>query len=220
MIVGLTGGIATGKSTVSSLLQAKGLPVIDADVLAREVVAPGTKGLAQIVAAFGREYLQEDGSLDRLRLGATVFADEAMRLQLNAIVHPLVRSEMWRRAHAIVGNSPERIAILDVPLLIEGGTHTVVDVTVLVYAPADVQLARLMARNGLTEAQAHARIAAQWSIEEKRALADIVLDNSGPLTECERLAETLCDRLFELAHSGARMEGVFDKSVVKKMWIC
>jgi len=216
MIVGLTGGIATGKSTMTTLLREQGLAVIDADQIAREVVAPGTDGLAEIVSAFGTSYLRTDGGLDRERLGNAVFADEGMRLKLNAIVHPRVRAQMWRQAREIVEDDASRIAILDVPLLMEGGTHTVVDVTVLVFAPEDVQRTRLMARSGLSDAHARARIAAQWPIERKRELAQIVVDNSGPMTETPRLALALTSLLTDLAHRGARPGGVFDVSVVEK----
>ncbi|PWI58131.1 dephospho-CoA kinase [Sulfoacidibacillus thermotolerans] len=215
MIVGLTGGIATGKSSISAALVELGAYLIDADVIAREVVAPGTEGLRQIVNTFGAMYVQRDGSLHRDRLGQLVFQDEEARNKLNEIVHPLVRAEMWRRARDYVGKDASRIAILDVPLLIEGGTHRQVDVTVLVYASAVEQLKRLMKRNGLDEVNASRRIAAQISIEEKRAYADILVNNQGEEREVPRLAHTLYQHLKYLAKKGAQVDGKFDRSVVQ-----
>ncbi|MCY0876472.1 MAG: dephospho-CoA kinase [Firmicutes bacterium] len=219
MIVGLTGGIATGKSTFSAQLRAQGLPVIDADVLAREVVAPGTDGLAEIVDTFGAVYLTPNGELDRVRMGAAVFADESMREKLNAIIHPRVRAGMWAKAREITAGDARQIAILDVPLLMEGGTHTLVDVTVLVYASTAIQYERLIARNDLTYEQARARIEAQWPIDQKRDLADIVVDNAGGMDEVPRLAQALGEHLKALAQRGATAEGTFDKSVVERMTI-
>lgn len=202
MIVGLTGGIATGKSTVSHALERTGLRVIDADLLAREVVAPGTQGLRDVIDVFGEEYLTESGALDRAKLGDTIFSNREWREKLNSIIHPLVRAEMWRQANEYVGDDPSRIAILDVPLLIEGGTHTVVDVTVLVYTPFAIQLARLIERNGLTEQAARARIEAQWPIEEKRGYAQIVIDNSGPFADVPRLVDETVRILRDWATHG------------------
>lgn len=214
MIVGLTGGIATGKSTVSENLVAAGFRVFDADQYAREVVAPGSEGLREIVAAFGAEYLQPDGSLDRAKLGVAIFANSEWRARLNEITHPRVRAAMWRHAREFVDGVSKRIAILDVPLLMEGGTHIVVDVTVLVYATAEQQLARLIERNGLSAEIAKARMDAQWPIEHKRELADIIVDNSGPISEVPRLTRQLIACLEELAERGAQADGTFDKSVV------
>ncbi len=215
MIVGLTGGIATGKSSISTTLVQRGVYLVDADVIAREVVEPGTRGLRAIVEVFGAQYLHADGRLDREKLGQFIFCDEKARLQLNQIVHPLVREEMWLRANRYVGNDATRIAILDVPLLIEGGTHRLVDVTVLIYAPPAQQLIRLMKRNGYDEGTAHTRIAAQLSIEEKRAHADVIVENSGDEKEVPRLARELYRHLENVAQAGVREDGKFDRSVVQ-----
>lgn len=209
MIVGLTGGIATGKSTISRALAELGMCVIDADVIARDVVAVGTEGLQELVAQFGREFLTPGGELDRAKLGNVIFADASSRERLNQIIHPRVRAEMWHRARHYVGEDPSRVAILDVPLLIEGGTHTVMDANVLVYAPVDVQLARLMARNGLSEAQARARIDAQWPIDQKRALVDVLVDNSGAIEQVSALAVRLMATLEAWAVSGPGGDGRF-----------
>jgi len=209
MIVGLTGGIATGKSTISQALVELGMFVIDADLIARDVVAVGTDGLQEIVAQFGSEFLTPDGELDRAKMGNVIFADASSRERLNQIIHPRVRAEMWRRARFHVGEDPSRVAILDVPLLIEGGTHKVMDANVLVYAPVDVQLARLMARNGLSEAQAHARIEAQWPIDQKRAFVDVMVDNSGVIEQVPRLAIRLKETLEAWAVSGPGRDGRF-----------
>jgi len=180
MIVGLTGGIATGKSTVCAELAARGWPVIDADRIAREVVACGTSGLHQVAEVFGADILAPDGELDRARLAGIIFADAAARKTLNGIVHPLVREQMRRETDSLLTSAPEDTVVWDVPLLFEGETKHLVDVTVLVYAPPDLQLLRLMARNGLQPEDAQARIAAQMPIRDKLKLADIVLYNDGP----------------------------------------
>lgn len=220
MIVGLTGGIATGKSTFSAELQRLGIPVLDADETAREVTAPGSEGLAQIVEAFGREYVRETGELDRARMGELVFSDAGQRERLNAIVHPKVRARMWERAREYVNGDATRIVILDVPLLIEGDTHKLVDVTVLVYVPELMQLVRLMQRHGWDEPTARRRMGAQLSIEEKRGVADVVLDNSGPLDEVSVLAARLAEILRRWASQGAKWDGTFDRSVVARTLIC
>lgn len=200
---------------MSTALVQLGAFLVDADVIAREVVQPGTHGLRAVVEAFGEEYLQADGQLNRERLGQYIFQHKTARLQLNGIVHPLVREEMWRQAHHYVKQDASRIAILDVPLLIEGGTHRLVDVTVLVFAPQHAQLYRLMKRNGFDEEEAQRRIAAQLSMEEKRAQSDVIVDNSGNESEVTRLACELYEYLKNLARDGARSDGTFDRSVVR-----
>jgi dephospho-CoA kinase len=187
-VIGLTGGIATGKSTVAHLLAARGAALIDADLLAREVVEPGTPALAEIAADFGPGVLQADGSLDRTALGAIVFADEARRQRLNAITHPRVAELMGRRVAAALA-SPARLVVVDVPLLFEGERRGMFEGVMLVWAPAEVQLARLFARDGWTEVEARQRIAAQMPIDEKRALATWVIDNSGSLARTEAQVE-------------------------------
>lgn len=179
-IIGLTGGIASGKSTVSRCLRDLGAKVVDADVLAREAVAPGSAGLAAVVREFGPEMLTADGSLDRRRLGAVVFADEAARQRLNAIVHPYVRRRIGEEIEAAAAAGLPAI-VLDVPLLYEGGLHELCDEVWVVLAEEAQQLERLMARDRLDEAAARARMAAQLPLAEKARRADVVLDNRGDM---------------------------------------
>ncbi|HYG66879.1 MAG TPA: dephospho-CoA kinase, partial [Anaeromyxobacteraceae bacterium] len=170
-LVGLTGGIATGKSTFAAALRALGAPVIDADRLAREVVEPGRPALAEIVRAFGPGVLAPDGSLDRRRLGAIVFADPEARRRLEAITHPAIRAAM-REETARLAAAGHAVAFYDVPLLYEVGLEREVDAVVVVYAPRAAQLERLRRRDGLDAAGAEARLAAQLPIDEKAARAD------------------------------------------------
>ena len=173
--IGLTGGIGSGKSTVAELLAARGAHVIDADVLARSVVRPGTSGLAAIVEAFGPEVLGADGALDRPALAGVVFADPDARARLDGIVHPLVRA----RAAELLGEMPpDAVVVQDIPLLVESGQGDDFDLVLVVEAALETRLARLAAR-GLSDGDARARIAAQATDAERRAVADVVLDNSG-----------------------------------------
>jgi len=183
--IGLTGGIASGKSTVSRMLKKRGLPIVDADVCAREVVEPGESAYRQIVETFGREVLLEDGTLNRKRLGEMVFADEEKRKQLNAIVHPEVRKRMLEKVAACEA-AQEKAVVLDIPLLIESRLTSWVDKVIVVYVPQEVELKRLMARDHLSEAEALLRIRAQMPLEEKKAYADVVIDNSGSLAQTEK----------------------------------
>jgi dephospho-CoA kinase len=180
--IGLTGGIGSGKSTVARLLAERGAQVVDADVLAREVVAPGTAGLAAVVAAFGEDVLTADGALDRPALAARVFGDPEARARLDGIVHPLVRA---RAAEAIAVLPSDAVVVQDIPLLVETGQAGGFDLVLVVEADVATRVARLVAR-GLTEDDARARIAAQATDEQRRAVADVVLDNSGTP---EQLAE-------------------------------
>ncbi|MGY1720383.1 dephospho-CoA kinase [Blastococcus sp. SYSU DS0552] len=180
--IGLTGGIGSGKSTVARLLAERGAVVVDADRIAREVLEPGTPGLAAVAAAFGDGVLAADGSLDRAALAAIVFSDEEARRRLDALVHPMVR----QRSAELVATAPDdAVVVNDVPLLVETGQAGTYDLIVVVEADLSTRLARLVGR-GLTEADARARIATQASDEQRRAVADVVLDNSGSL---EQLAE-------------------------------
>ena len=181
--VGLTGGIGAGKSEVSARLAAQGAVVIDADAIAREVVEPGTEGLAEVVEAFGPEVLRPDGALDRPRLGEIVFADPELRGKLNAIVHPRVGARM---AELEGEAAPGAIVVHDVPLIAESGRTDAYDLVVVVDAPPRVQTDRLVRRRGMTREQAKARMAAQASREQRLAIADIVIDNSGSLSELDR----------------------------------
>jgi len=184
-IIGLTGGIASGKSTVSAMLRELGAPVIDADQVARDVVAPGTPALAEIVAEFGAGVLAQDGTLERKKLGAIVFADPALRARLNAITHPRVGAETARRTQEL-GAAGHQVVIYDVPLLVESRLHEAMAGVIVVAVPREVQLARVIARDGLTAAEAEARLAAQLPLEAKLKVADYVIDNSGPLGDTRR----------------------------------
>jgi dephospho-CoA kinase len=181
--VGLTGGIGSGKSEVSRRLAAQGAILIDADAIAREVVAPGTPGLAAVTAAFGTGVLRADGSLDRERLGEIVFADPASLGVLNNIVHPLVGRRM-AELERVAG--PDAIVVHDVPLLAENDLAAGYDLVVVVDAPEDVQLDRLTRQRGMSAEQARARMAAQASRDKRLAIADLVIDNSGSLAELDR----------------------------------
>ena len=178
--VGLTGGIASGKSTVSARLCELGAVVVDADLLAREVVAPGTPGLAAVVAEFGAGVLSADGSLDRPALGAVVFADPLRRAALEAIIHPLVRAA---GAELEAGAGTDDVVVHDIPLLVEAGRAGDFDAVVVVDVPVEVQVERMVRDRGMTEGDARARIAAQATREERRAVADHVIENTGTLED-------------------------------------
>jgi dephospho-CoA kinase len=188
--VGLTGGIGSGKSEVSRRLAAHGAVIIDADVAAREVVAPGTPGLAQVAAAFGPEVLDPDGALDRERLGAMVFRDPALRAKLNAIVHPLVLEWMTAAegaaAQAAAATGRDLIIVHDVPLLAESGRADGFGLVIVVDVPPELQVERLVSERGMTPDQARARMAAQASRDQRLGLADLVIDNSGSLDDLDR----------------------------------
>ena len=183
LTVGLTGGIGAGKSEVSRLFVARGAVLIDADRIAREVVAPGTEGLAAVVDSFGTEVLAEGGGLDRPRLGSIVFADPEKLAVLNSIVHPLVgaRSRALEAAAA-----DDAVVIHDVPLLAENGLKSLYDLVIVVDARPETQLDRLVRLRGMTEHDARARMAAQATREKRLEIADIVIDNDVPLDELER----------------------------------
>jgi len=179
VIAGLTGGIASGKSTVSAVLAEAGARVIDADRIAREAARKGTAVHADIVAHFGRDILLPDGEIDRQRLGDIVFNDPVEKQVLEGLIHPWVREETARRLERIRGDEPNAVVILDVPLLFEAGMHHGLAEVIVVVAPEAAQLARLMARDRLAPAEALARIRSQMPIEHKKALATRVIDNSG-----------------------------------------
>ena len=186
--VGLTGGIGSGKSEVARRLVAHGAVLIDADVAAREVVVPGSRGLRRIVAAFGEEVLSPDGSLDRARLGEIVFGDPELRAKLNAIVHPLVREWMDAAERTAVQAADRRgpIAVHDVPLLAESRRKSGFDLVIVVDVPPELQVERLVSQRGMTPDQARARMNAQASREQRLEVADIVIDNSGSLADLDR----------------------------------
>ncbi|MEQ4548126.1 dephospho-CoA kinase [Nocardioides kribbensis] len=187
MRVGLTGGVASGKSTVSALLRELGAVVIDADQLAREVVERGTPGLARVVEEFGEGLLTPEGDLDRPAMGRLVFGDEQARRRLEAIVHPLV-FERYAEAEAAAG--PDDLVVHDIPLLVESGRAGDFDAVVVVDAPRELQLERMVAHRGWTREDAESRIAAQATREQRRAVATYVVDNTGSLEDLRaRVAE-------------------------------
>src|SRR5438105_3961854 len=176
-VIGLTGGIASGKTTVAAMLRDLGATVIDADAAARAVVEPGTPGLNAVVEAFGPEILDGD-RLDRWKLGGIVFEDPAARRRLEEITHPLIRAWMAERQREAEERGDVRV-VLDIPLLYENGLDRGLKAVILVYVPAEIEMERLMARNSLSQEEAGRRLAAQMPIEEKKARADYVIDNSG-----------------------------------------
>ena len=190
--VALTGGIASGKTTVANLLAEHGALLIDSDQLAREVVEPGTPGLAQVVTRFGEQVLTQAGSLDRQALGDIVFADAAARADLNAIVHPLVRR---RRAELIAQATADQIVVSVIPLLVETGLVDQFDAVVVVDVPSQTQVARLVRRNDISQEQAQARLDAQASRAERLAAADWVVTNSGSRAELEAQVERLWSQM-------------------------
>jgi len=191
MIVGLTGGIATGKSTVGNFFHALGAHLIDADRYAKKAVAAKNPAWHKIVAAFGASILQADGEINRAALGQIVFDDATAQKKLEAIVHPVVRQMMLQKLEEIQQAPHPPLTILDIPLLFESGWRERVDKAVVVYLPEKTQLGRLMARDGITKAQAVARINAQMPILAKRALADVVIDNSHSKEETGRQVRIL-----------------------------
>ena len=192
--VGLTGGIASGKTTVAAMLRARGCHILEADRIAHRLMEPGSHAYEEIVEAFGKGILRTDGSIDRQRLGAIVFADAARRVQLERIVHPLVivqlDSELARRAN----EGPTSIVIVEAALLVEARYHTLLDKLVVTWCRPEQQVERLLAK-GLTRMQAEQRIAAQLPAEEKRRLADYVIDCLGSLAETERQVEEVFQSL-------------------------
>ena len=194
--VGLTGSIAVGKSHVLRLFRELGCHVLDADRVAREVVAPGTEGLERVVEAFGREtVLQEDGNLDRAKLAAIVFADEEKRLLLNSIIHPLVFEEQARWLRSCEVADPDGIAIVDAALMIESGGYKRFDKLIVVWCRPDLQLQRLMSRGGLSHEEALQRIASQMPQDEKKSYADFLIDTSNSFEETRLQVTDVFDRL-------------------------
>ncbi|MBD0710511.1 MULTISPECIES: dephospho-CoA kinase [unclassified Streptomyces] len=198
--VGLTGGIGAGKSEVSRLLVSYGAVLIDADRIAREVVEPGTPGLAAVVEAFGEDVLTEEGTLDRPRLGSLVFSDAERLATLNAIVHPLVGARSAElEAHARAGD----VVVHDVPLLVENGLAPLYDLVVVVDATPETQLDRLVRLRGMAESEARARMAAQATRARRLAAADVVIDNDGPLDALAPQVRKVWEELARRAREGA-----------------
>jgi dephospho-CoA kinase len=190
LVVGLTGGIASGKSTVSNMLKEMGITVIDADVESRLAVQYGEPAYKQIVDNFGEEILLPNGEIDRQKLGSIIFHDEQKRQLLNQIVHPEVRRRMNDKKDVALKNN-EKIVILDIPLLFESKLSNMVERTLLVYVERTIQLTRLMERNHLSEEEAEARIQSQMPLAEKVKLADTIINNNGQLTETKRQLEEI-----------------------------
>jgi dephospho-CoA kinase len=199
----LTGGIATGKSYVRSRLASHGIPTLDADTLAREAVAAGSSGLAAVVARFGDGVLLPDGSLDRRALGAVVFQDPQARADLEAIVHPRVReaTAAWLDRLADAG---ETVAVVDIPLLFEIGREREYDRVIVTSCPRGQQVTRVVERDGLTPAEAEARIDAQLPTDEKVRRADFVIDTGGTFGDTNRQVDRVVERLLELSAAAGR----------------
>ncbi|MBU5424148.1 dephospho-CoA kinase, long form [Cellulomonas hominis] len=193
--IGLTGGIAAGKSVAAQRLVERGAVVLDYDVLSRDAVAPGSPGLAEVVEAFGDGVLAPDGTLDRPGLAAVVFADDAARARLNGIVHPVVRRLAAEREAAAAAADPGAVVVHDVPLLVESGYADAFHLVVLVQAPAVLRVERLVRTRGMDRTEAERRIAAQAPDEDRLAVADVVLDGSGAPDELREQVDALWDRL-------------------------
>lgn len=199
--MGLTGGVASGKSTVSAMLRDLGAVVVDADVLAREVVAPGTDGLAEVVEAFGEGVLTPDGELDRPAVASLVFADEEARRRLEAIIHPRVRA---RGAELEASAGPDAVVVHDIPLLAETGQAGTFDAVVVVDVPVETQVQRMVQLRGMSEDEARARVAAQATREQRLAIATHVIDNTGTI---EDLRDRVTEVFEELVSAGSRGAG-------------
>jgi dephospho-CoA kinase len=195
--VGLTGGVASGKSTVASALRAKGAAIIDADVLARDVVRPGGPAYRDVVKAFGSSVVGRDGALNRSALAATIFSDPSARRRLNALTHPHIRRRMAEEAARLTAERRTPVIVFDIPLLLDttDGRDLNLDAIVVVYADADSRVRRLMARNGLSDEEARCRLAAQVPLEGKKARATWVIDNSGTPEKTQEQVEHLWQAL-------------------------
>ncbi|WP_258088214.1 dephospho-CoA kinase [Weissella fangxianensis] len=192
--LGLTGGIATGKTTISNYLKSTGIPVLDADEYARQVVEPGTPGLAEITNTFGEQVLQPDGSLNRKLLGQIVFNDASARQKLNDITHPRIQQMMADELYRLAEHQTP-LVILDIPLLLENKNVAGADAVMVVTVPESLQLTRLMQRNNLTEKEAQSRISAQMPLVEKEKLADFVIDNSGSISSTQKQVEQVIQKI-------------------------
>ena len=197
--VGLTGSIAVGKSHVLSIFRELGCHTIDADRIAREVVTPDSEGLKLVVEDFGKEVLRPDSSLDRQKLGAIVFADEAKRLQLNSILHPLIIAAQDEQIRQIEQSDPKGIAIIDAALMIESGGYQRMNKLIVVYCEPEIQLQRLMSRDGLSRETAETRIAAQMPQDEKKTFADFLINTSGDHRQTRAQVEDVYRELRALA---------------------
>ncbi|WP_345802390.1 dephospho-CoA kinase [Microbacterium sp. AZCO] len=201
-LIALTGGIASGKSTIAGRLAERGAVVVDADAIVRDVQQPGSPVLADIAAEFGPHMIRSDGSLDRARLGSRVFGDDDAVKRLNAIVHPAVRLESARRFAEAFAADPDAVVVYDVPLLVEARVDDPWQLIVVAHAPAEVRTCRLVELRDMSEADAAARIASQVSDDARLAVADVVIDTTGSLEDTLRQTDDLWDRLPE--HLAAR----------------
>lgn len=197
--VGLTGGVASGKSTVSRLFREAGAFVIDADEIAHAVIRKGAPAYAGVVEAFGAGILDKEGEIDRKRLGEIVFNDARRRERLNQLVHPHVYAQAEKEKTAIAAAHPEAVILFDVPLLIETGAHREMDRVIVVYVDRATQIDRLIKRDGLTREESERRIGAQMPLDEKRRLADEIIDTRVPLLEVEGAVRSLYQRLHDRA---------------------
>lgn len=193
--IGLTGGIASGKSVVAGIFKSLGAYIIDADVIARELVKPGLPAWHEIVEKFGRDILLEDGNVNRKLLGSIIFKDPVKRKALNSILHPKIFDEARQQRKEIEGRDPSAIIIFDVALLIEAGHSEVVDAVILVYSDEELQIKRLMERNGFTREEAMERIKSQLPAEEKKRYADYLIDTSKPKEDIERKTVEIFNKL-------------------------
>ncbi|MDA45419.1 dephospho-CoA kinase [Listeria monocytogenes] len=194
--IGLTGSVATGKSTVSNLIQQAGIPLVDADIAARKVVEPDTEGLKEIVAYFGEEILLADGTLDRAKLGEIIFKDKEKREKLNEITHPRVKDYMLEARERFF-RAGEELVFFDIPLLFESHLESLVDQIVVVWTTPETELKRLMERNNLTKEDALRRIESQMGIDEKARKADFVIDNNESLEKTQKQVYTFIERFVK-----------------------
>ena len=199
VIVGLTGGVASGKSIVSQVLKEEGAYLIDADQIARELVQPRASAWKELIKIFGKEILLEDGSVDRKKLAKKVFSDPEQRDLLNRILHPLIKKEMGRRLEAIFRKDPEAIVVFDAPLLIETGNHREMDKIVVVTSTEEQQIERLKEREGMNQEGARKIIASQIASEEKLKVADFVIRNEGTLAETRKRTKEVFQELKRIA---------------------
>lgn len=204
IIAGLTGGIASGKSTVSRFLSEAGARIIDADKIAREIVSQGSPGYDAIVSFFGRTILLPDGEIDRKRLGEIIFNDPEKKARLDCIVHPRVFERTAEMICQISSQTPDAVVIMDIPLLMETGMGIHLAEVIVVYVPEVLQLERLMKRDGIDKQAAMARIRSQMPIEEKRKRATVVIDNSGTMSDSRRQALAVFNRLKQKSKNGTK----------------
>ena len=195
MIIGITGGIASGKSTLKAIIETIGYEVLDADQVARNVIMKGSAAYSRIIEAFGTEIVDTDGEIDRQYLASLIFQNEELRMRLNDITHPVIMEEIMFQALEI--ENSKGIVFLDIPLLFETGYDRVMDYVIVCYVPRDIQMQRLMERDQIDVTYAAQKMEAQWSLEEKARLADFVIDNSGTVENLEIQIRAVIDKLLK-----------------------